>query len=275
MKHLVLGSSGQIGSHLVRILRLNGEDVIEFDIVNSSDEDLRISNNQLLEVAISKSDFVHFLAFDVGGAKYMAKYQHTYDFINNNSLIMSNTFAALKKHNKPFIFASSQMSNMLHSAYGILKSIGESYTNALGGVVIKFWNVYGHETDPEKTHVITDFIKKAKLNKRIEMMTDGQEERQFLYGDDAAECLLILSRRYNEIDRNQFLHITNFQWSKIIEIAEIISSELGSCDIMPASTKDNVQKGYRNEPDKYILNFWKPKHDLREGIKKTISLLNL
>ena len=275
MKHLVLGSSGQIGSHLVRILRLNGEDVIEFDIVNSSDEDLRISNNQLLEVAISKSDFVHFLAFDVGRAKYMAKYQHTYDFINNNSLIMSNTFAALKKHNKPFIFASSQMSNMLHSAYGILKSIGESYTNALGGVVIKFWNVYGHETDPEKTHVITDFIKKGKLNKRIEMMTDGQEERQFLYGDDAAECLLILSRRYNEIDRNQFLHITNFQWSKIIEIAEIISSELGSCDIMPASTKDNVQKGYRNEPDKYILNFWKPKHDLREGIKKTISLLNL
>ena len=35
------------------------------------------------------------------------------------------------------------MSNMTHSPYGILKSIGETYTRALKGLIVKFWNVYG------------------------------------------------------------------------------------------------------------------------------------
>ena len=35
MKHLVLGSSGQIGYHLVSYLHSIGEKVIEFDIVNN------------------------------------------------------------------------------------------------------------------------------------------------------------------------------------------------------------------------------------------------
>ncbi len=33
MKHLILGSSGQIGFHLVSYLKSVGEEVIEFDIV--------------------------------------------------------------------------------------------------------------------------------------------------------------------------------------------------------------------------------------------------
>ena len=37
----------------------------------------------------------------------------------NNLLIMSNVFSLLKKHNRKFIFASSQMSNMDFSPYGI------------------------------------------------------------------------------------------------------------------------------------------------------------
>ena len=274
MKHLVLGSEGQIGRHLVNYLKKTNEEVIEFDIRKTRTEDLRIYDNELLIKKIKECDIVLFLAFDVGGSEYMKKYQDSYDFIANNIKMMNTVFGTLKQYNKPFIFASSQMSNMLHSTYDILNAIGESYTRALNGVIVKFWNVYGYEKDPEKTHVITDFIEMAKNEGKITMKTEGQEGRQFLYGDDCAECLLILSKRYDEIDRSKSLHITSFEWTKIIDIANIISSEFNNCPIYPSEKKDNVQKGFKNEPDKYILNFWEPKTKLRQGIKNIIRMIN-
>jgi nucleoside-diphosphate-sugar epimerase len=272
MKHLILGSSGQVGYHLVNILNQQNKEVITFDIVESSQQDLRIYNNELLEEKIKECDFIHFLAFDIGGSLYMKKYQDTFDFISNNIKIMNNTFDLIKKYNKPFIFASSQMSNMSYSTYGILKAIGEKYTEALGGVVVKFWNVYGYEADEEKSHVITDFIKMAKKDGIIKMKTDGEESRQFLYGDDCAECLIKLSEQYNDIERDKPLHITNFIWNTIYNVAKHIQ-ELSGCEIIKSTNKDTVQLDKRNEPDPYILNFWKPKTTLKEGIGKMFEIL--
>jgi nucleoside-diphosphate-sugar epimerase len=271
MKHLILGSSGQIGFHLVSYLKSVGEEVIEFDIVESPNQDLRIYNNNMLEQAINECDFVHFLAFDIGGSLYMEKYQDTFGFIDNNIKIMDRTFDLLKKYNKPFIFASSQMSNMSYSTYGILKAIGEKYTESLNGLVVKFWNVYGYEKDEEKSHVITDFIKMAQSG-IIKMRTTGTEVRQFLYGDDCSECLFTLSKFYKTIDRNKELHITNFKWTSIEEIAEIIQGEI-ECKIVPGIKEDNVQRDKRNEPNDYILNYWKPRTTLKEGIKEIINLI--
>ena len=272
MKHLVLGSSGQIGYHLTNILNLQGEKIIYFDIVNSQSQDLRIYNNPLLEKSIKECDYIHFLAFDIGGSLYMQKYQDTFNFISNNIKIMNNTFDLIKKYNKPFTFASSQMSNMSYSTYGVLKAIGEKYTKSLGGIVVKFWNVYGYETDEEKSHVITDFIQMAKENKIIKMRTNGKESRQFLYGDDCAECLIALSKQYNNINRNKSLHITNFKWNTILEIAQIVN-EFIPCDIIPSIETDTVQLDKKNEPDSYILNFWKPKTSLKDGIGNIINIM--
>ena len=185
---------------------------------------------------------------------------------------MNNVFDLIKKYNKPFIFASSQMSNMSYSTYGVLKAIGERYTEALGGLIVKFWNVYGYEQDEEKSHVITDFIKMANEYKTIHMKTDGGEVRQFLYGDDCAECLVKLSEQYNNIERDKQLHITNFEWDSVYNIAEIIQ-ELTDCKIIKGENKDTVQLDKRNEPDPYILNFWKPKTTLKEGIKNVFNLI--
>ena len=63
MKHLVLGSAGQIGDHLVTYLKNQNQDVFEYDIINSKNEDLRIYNSKL-EDLIKNCDFIYFLAFD-------------------------------------------------------------------------------------------------------------------------------------------------------------------------------------------------------------------
>jgi nucleoside-diphosphate-sugar epimerase len=271
MKHLILGSSGQIGTYVVNYFKNQGEEVIEFDIERSSNEDLRIENNDILIKYIKECDIVHFLAFDVGGAKYLEKHQDTYQFIDNNIKIMSNTFELLKKYNKPFLFASSQMSEMSYSTYGILKNLGEKMTKDLGGVIVRFWNVYGYETNEEKSHVITDFIKMAKTTGKINMRTNGKESRQLLYADDCAECLLILSKKYNELDRNKNYHITNFEWITIKQIASIIQ-EISGCEVSPSEKEDQTQKNAMNEADNYILNYWTPKTQIKDGITKLYNL---
>ena len=271
MKYLILGSEGQIGHALKNYLVGAKEEVIEYDIVRSSWEDLRLSHNTLLEDCISKSDFVFFLAFDVGGSRYLKKYQHTFEFIHNNIALMKEAFALLEKHDKPFIFASSQMSNMDHSPYGLCKAIGEKYTECLNGLVVKFWNVYGYERDLEKAHVITDFIHKAINSSEIKMLTDGHETRQFLHAVDCSEALHVLSREFDNIPKNEEYHITSFEWFSILKIADIISAQLGGIDIHPSADKDTVQKYQKNEPSEHILNYWKPQITLEEGIKDIIE----
>lgn len=268
---LILGSSGQIGLELTKFLKSKDYNVFEFDIVEDELEDLRIHNNEILEKYIRESDFIFFLAFDVGGSRYLQKYQKTFEFLHNNVRIMSNTFYLLKKYSKPFIFSSSQMSNMSYSPYGVSKAVGENYTSCLGGLTVKFWNVYGEERDLEKSHVITDFINKAKHTGLIDMLSDGSESRQFLHAQDCCECLLKLSLIYDSLDKSKEYHITSFSWNTINEIAEEISNNFENCKIERAASKDDVQKDKKNEPDPYILNFWEPRITIQDGIKDIIK----
>jgi nucleoside-diphosphate-sugar epimerase len=272
---LILGSSGQIGAHLTTFLKNKGYEVREFDIVRDEKEDLTIHKNYQLETAIFKSDFVFFLAFDVGGSRYLKKYQHTFDFIHNNSRIMVNVFDLLEKYKKPFIFASSQMSNMAYSPYGSLKNLGELYTKALKGLIVKFWNVYGLERDHEKSHVITDFILKGSTTGVIDMLTDGTEEREFLYAEDCCEALEIIMNNYRDFNSDDNLHITTFRSTKIIDIAHIISGQFNligkEVDVQPSQEKDTVQFDKKNRPDTFIMKWWQPRTSIEEGIKQIFN----
>jgi len=269
MKNLVLGSAGQIGTALCDHLGEIGDEVVQFDIADNSNQDLRVKD--VLDLYIKDVDFVYFLAFDVGGSPYLKKYQYTFDFIDNNMKLMAHTFESIRKYNKRFIFTSSQMSNMSYSPYGVLKFIGEQYTKTLNGLTVKLWNVYGPEKDLRKSHVITDFILKAKDAKQITMLTDGSEARQFLHAKDCSRCLEALAKEYNDISRDREFHITSFEWSFIIEVANIIAEEIGDVKIIPSRNTDSVQMGKRNEPDDFILNYWRPEISLRDGIKEMIN----
>ncbi len=275
MKVLVLGSSGQIGSYLIEYLRKKGHEVIEFDKNNDKGQDLTLIPNLKLNAAIAYADFVFFLAFDVGGSHYLKKYQHTFKFLDNNARIMVNAFEYIQKYNKPVIFASSQMSNMSYSPYGVMKRVGELYTKSLNGLIVKFWNVFGIEKDMEKAHVITDFIKKGFETGIIDMMTDGTEEREFLYAEDCCEALETLMLQYSNFTSDNDLHITTGISTNILGIARTIQTlfkEIGrEVTIVPAESKDEVQKDARNVPDPYIKKWWQPKTSVSDGLRKVFD----
>lgn len=276
MNITILGSAGQIGAYLSEYLKDRGYHVSHIDIVNGVQYDLRVTPNTVVENAIQYADFVFFLAFDVGGSRYLKKYQHTFEFVNNNTRMMANTFKLLKKFNKRFIFASSQMSNMSYSPYGVMKRVGELHTTALKGLTVKFWNVYGIEKDMEKAHVITDFIRKGFEEGQFEMMTDGTEERQFLYAEDCCEALETIMENYTDFKPEDPLHITSFRSETIKEVASIIKGcfymdDMYDVDIKPGLAKDSVQMDKRNEADTHILNWWVPKTTIDVGIRKVFN----
>jgi len=273
---LILGSEGQIGGHLVDFFKNKKKyNVIKLDIVLGETNDLRDTNNRNLEKKIKLSDFVFFLAFDVGGSRYLKKYQRTYSFLINNLFIMANVFKLLSKHKKRFVFASSQMSNMDFSPYGTLKRLGEDITKSLNGIYVKFWNVYGIEKDLGKSHVITDFILMGLENKKINMLTSGNESREFLYAEDCSLGLYTIMNKFNFLlKQKKELHLTTSKRIKIIEIAKIIKKILHerkiNITINPSSKKDELQNNINNVANKFFQKYWKPQYNIEKGIEKII-----
>ena len=279
MKITILGSSGQIGSYLTEYLRKKDYEVFEFDIVNGEHQDMRHIPNSYLRNAIMNCDFVFFLSFDVGGSHYLKKYQHTFNFIDNNARMMVNVFGLIEQYEKPFVFASSQMSSMSYSPYGVLKRVGELYTKSLQGLIVKFWNVYGIERDMEKAHVITDFIHKGFKTGKIDMMTDGKEQREFLYAEDCCEAMETILQNYNSFSSDDELHITTGASTSILEIAQhiqVLFKKINlEIDIVPNKSKDEVQKDARNISDPYIKKWWTPKTNIVDGLSKVFDQIKL
>lgn len=271
-KVLVLGSAGQIGSALVPALRDKGYEVVEYDIKNTLLHDLRIPNNYSLQRYMLDADFVFFLAYEVGGSKYLNTKQGSYAFLQSNTEIMSNVFEHLERLKKPFLFVSSQLANNQNSPYGIQKRLGEFYTYALGGLVTRLWNVYGIEEDNEKSHVITDLVKQMlKYPHEAKLLTDGAEKRQFLHADDCCEAFIALMENYNSIDRKVDYHVTSYVWSSIAEVADLVSYQIEDAIWFPGDRKDTVHEQTPYEPNRNIESIWQPKIDLQTGIAKVIE----
>ena len=164
---------------------------------------------------------------------------------------------------------------MSYSPYGVMKRVGELYTKSLNGLIVKFWNVYGIENDMEKAHVITDFIAKGFETGTIDMMTDGTEEREFLYAEDCCEALETIMEEYTSFTSDDDLHITSGVSSTVLEIAQCVQSLFDQiCKevaIAPAASKDEVQKDARNAPDTYIRKWWEPKTSVSDGVRKVFE----
>lgn len=275
MRILVLGSEGQIGAPLCEHLESKGHEVIRWDMKLSHTHNLTFEESvlELAHRAAAKPiDKVIFLTFNVGGSKYLQNADSKYQYIDDNVSIMRNTFGLLKNlqevQGAEFLFASSQMANMHHTNYGFLKDLGERYTRSLGGWICRFWNVYGVENcEPDKRHVITDFIDMAE-DGAITMRTVGNEQRQFLHTDD---CNRAIESWVNGEwdDPTQYYDITSFEWSTIEDVAFTVRRVVNDdAAINYGLDSDQLQGGFKNEPDPYIRKFWQPEISLEDGIRR-------
>lgn len=249
-KNLVLGGAGTIGSALCHYLHSLGEEVTSLDLKTGFD----IRKDELLKYI--DYDYVWFLAWDVGGAKYLTNENYLRDIIRNNTRICERVFNYLEEKKIPFMFASSQLA-AADTPYGVTKLLGEEWSRLLGGQICRFWNVYGWEEPGEKSHVIPDLIVQALRNGKIELQTDGQEERQFIYMDDCVKNMVsIRDAGATRVD------ITNGEWVTI----EFVAQQIAALHKVPV--KLGFKKGYSNKITPvvtYPLHF---ETSLKAGIEK-------
>jgi UDP-glucose 4-epimerase len=126
------------------------------------------------------------------------------------------------------------------------------------------WNAYrAKENLSERSHVVSDFIYQALQKQEIRLLTNGEEERQFIHVHDICTAIqqILLKNDTHIYD------ITSNEWIQIKEIAQIISSYLHVDCILgeeKGKTYDVKIEGFPS--------YWKPSIPLIFGIEQTIEI---
>lgn len=267
--YLVLGSEGLVCKAFCKYLTSKNIKYIEWDLKLGEHYDLRCDKNMsLLQEKVDESDYILFAAYDVGGAKFLTSSET--DSLTNNLKLMANTFSTLK--NKKFIFISSQMVSLTNNPYGASKRIGEIYTRMLNGLIIRLWNVYDEEDVSVKSHVVPDFINQAMTTSFIQMLTDGNEVRQFMHADDCARALYTLFENYDHFKTvRDHVDVSNNVWTSIHDVAATVQRVMNNnIKIIKGDKITSYQDVI--EPDcTELLKYWKPEIDLKHGIRRIIE----
>lgn len=258
-RNLIIGSEGFVGKPLCAYLEKLGEKVTRFDIKNGGREDGRTA-----VLPLHKFDRIYFLAWEVGGAKYLYRDNTQLHQLGWNIELLRNIMPQLEKHKTPFVFVSSQLAEETDTVYGATKKLGELWTQQLAGVCVRLWNVYGSaETTNERSHVVGDFVNQAERTGEIHMMTTGEEKRQFIHIDDVCRGL------HHVLENNmtsQIYDLTSFEWCTIGEVANIIGRHTNA-KIIPGSQLGATRSvtTIKGKPPG-----WKPEITLDRGLKMMV-----
>jgi len=255
-KNLVLGS-GFIGSHLAALLIERGEEVVVLSRKNG--HDLKKSENY--HDQFTWADRIWFVAWDVGIWKRDVTPRDEAQILESNLELCNSVFHSLERAGKPFLFVSSQAAPSPEmTTLGATKRIGERWAQILGGHIARLWNVYGWEEPGEKSHLVADLIVKGMKGK-IELMTSGEETRQFLYVRDCVEAFV------HQFDIGQKeADVTSGEWVSVKEVAQRIGKKLG-VEVVFGPDRGKASLFV----PRILLESWKPRFSLDQGLDETIK----
>lgn len=259
MRCLVIGSDGFVGQSFCSYLAGQGNEVVRCDIKRGPSEDAR-----KITLPLDRVDAVYFLAWDVGGAKYLYRSDTQLDQLDWNLALMQNVFSQLRGCDIPFLFVSSQLADDLTSVYGVTKRLGQFWSGLLPqGVCVRLWNVYGaYEDSTLRSHVVADFVHQALDRGEIRMLTTGDECRQFVHIDDV--CCGFHAALKGRV--KQVCDVSSFEWVRVLDVARAIGEMTGA----------KVIPGDRAGSTVMIPNFqpvpgWMPKVDLHTGLARMVK----
>lgn len=258
IRNLVLGSEGFVGRPLTRYLRSIHEDVVECDLKLGDKHDLR-----KICINLEGIDRVYFLAWDVGGAKYLYRDEIQFRQLDWNLKILINVMPQLQARKTQFIFISSQLAEESDTVYGVTKRLGEIWTRLMGGVRVRLWNVYGPIEEPsERTHVVSDFVYQAITTGEIKMLTTGEEQRQFIHIHDVCKAFhQAISMKLNGV-----YDVTSFEWMTVRKLADIIANCTGA-KVIPGDRVGSTPF----TPIKGKIPDWVPSVKIEDGLKMMVD----
>ena len=137
--------------------------------------------------------------------------------------------------------------------------------------IARIFNTYGPNMDVNDGRVVSNFIIQALQKKALTIFGDGSQTRSFCYVDDLVEGLI---RLMSNETADTPVNLGNENEFTIKQLADKVNELTGGNQYItfvdlpeddPSQRKPNTQKAF------YELNKWKPKTELKEGLKKTIN----
>ena len=294
---IITGGAGFIGSNLAEHLVNIGHKVVVLDNFVSGNKSnlshLKKKNLKIIKIDISNSknldkyfkgtDYIFHLAAlaqIIPSIKYPKKY-----FKNNVIGTIKVLEAAKKVKIKKFIYAASSScygvpKNIptsendeidLRNPYAVTKFVGEEivmkYASMfkMPNISFRFFNVYGPRLNisGQYSAVIGNFLSQTKKNKKLTIVGDGKQTRDFIHVDDLANAFIkvIKSKKVNKI-----YNLGSGKKTSINLIAKIFGGKKKFIPIRPGEPKNSLAN--ISKIKKEIK--WKPKISIEEGIKKLL-----
>lgn len=293
MKILVLGSSGFIGSNLVKNLRSDGNWVraVSHSFHDNADMYLDLRNSSECHQAFAgvKFDEVYQLAADMGGIGHITN--NAYAVMRNNILINTNVVnAAINAGVKKYFFSSSACvyknayieltesdayPAMPDNEYGWEKLFSERLllNSGLNCRIARFGTTYGHHCIFEggKEKSIAAICRKVAMAKDyIEVWGDGSAVRSFLYIDDLINGIQFLM----DSDYKTPVNIGSSEYISIKELSEMIIKISGK-NLSIKYIDGPVGVSSRNFTHSKIHSLgWIPSVGLKDGLARTYNWIN-
>lgn len=136
--------------------------------------------------------------------------------------------------------------------------------------VVRIFNTYGPNMDPQDGRVVSNFIMQALQNKPITMYGDGHQTRSFCYVDDLIDVILLMM----ESNFSGPVNIGNPIEFNLLELANLIIELTKSSSKIVFENEMPFDDPKKRRPDivsaKEKLG-WQPKVELRQGLIKTIE----
>ena len=261
MRVLVTGGSGFLGKSISDFFSKNGHEIIIFDkckpqniLDNQSFVKGDLFDEKSLEQALKNVEIVlHFAAqADIDYSE-----ENPEETLENNIQGTINLLKKVKDLNlKRFFFSSSVYVNSKHgSFYGVSKQccekIIEEYSRRYGldFTILRYGSLYGPNAN--EFNSISSIIESALSTKSIERSGDGEEIREYVFINDAAEMTYeTLSEDY----KNKHVFISGNQQIKVKDLLVMINEILGGDIKISYKEKDNNQLHYGITPYSYKIN---------------------
>lgn len=140
--------------------------------------------------------------------------------------------------------------------------------------IVRIFNTYGPFMDPNDGRVISNFVCQALLNKDITIYGDGTQTRSLQYIDDLIFGLI----EFMKTDEFGPVNMGNPEEFTMNELANLVK------ELIPESTSNIIYKELpKDDPIQrkaditraYSMFGYKPKINLKEGLKKTIEYFKI
>ena len=138
--------------------------------------------------------------------------------------------------------------------------------------IVRIFNTYGPRMNPEDGRVVSNFIVQALRGEDLTVYGDGKQSRSFQYIDDLVEGMMRMMGTKDDVTGP--VNLGNPTEFTVGELAELVIRMTGSKSKIvhgPLPQDDPI----RRQPDislaNRLLDDWKPKVKLEEGLEKTIA----